>query len=176
MKGTCKSRKQVSFATKAVLSCGYTPTLWKRNPSSSGQHWPGTGGKQNIKFTVSWVSCITVMKWESWENKQLIHCKCKTALPYKMKATIKLMGHGLWMHCSGSLKPKVILKTVIQTQLKHRAFDNEFVHFSPAIPTSSTSKIPLSARPTSCIWFHFRRRHSFPNSFSFNSVDVAIST
>lgn len=104
-------RNQDFINTKAILFYGYAPIFWKWKPSSVSQALTRNWKKKKM-FTFRWIYCITIMKWESWENKQLIHYKCKTTL-YKTKATIKLMGHGLWMHCSGFSRPKDSLKTII---------------------------------------------------------------
>lgn len=64
-----------------------------------------------------------------------------------MKATIKLMGHGLLIHCLGFSKPTDILKTIIQIQPNRKAFNNQCAHFSPALPASMSSKIPPLSSP-----------------------------
>lgn len=48
------------------------------------------------------------MKWDSWENKQLMHRKCKAILSPQKESHDKT--DGPWVHCSGSSNPKDILK------------------------------------------------------------------
>lgn len=43
-------------------------------------------------FTIRWVNCITIMKWDSWENKQLIHRKCKAILSLQNESHDKTDG------------------------------------------------------------------------------------
>lgn len=72
-----KAQESHPHQYKSCIFYGYIPTALETKSLSAKQVLTRNWGKMVI---IRPRNCITIMKWESWENKELIHCKCKTTL------------------------------------------------------------------------------------------------